>query len=88
MARDALMASDVPFDPSRGGAGMSLQFVAGALFMLGVVLIGGWLRDRWGFRAASRTASLTRRRLGVAASTRSSVLDHRTSDPRGGDDAA
>lgn len=32
---------------------MSLDFVAGALFMLGVVLIGAWLRDRWQYRLAS-----------------------------------
>ncbi len=32
---------------------MSLEFVAGAMFMLGVVLIGAWLRDRWRYRLAS-----------------------------------
>ena len=29
---------------------MSLEFVAGALFALGVLLIGQWLRDRWRYR--------------------------------------
>ncbi len=32
---------------------MSLDFVAGAVFMVGVVLIGAWLRDRWRYRLGS-----------------------------------
>ena len=32
---------------------MSLDFVAGAVFMAGVFLIGAWLRDRWRYRLGS-----------------------------------
>lgn len=32
---------------------MSLDFVAGAVFMVGVLLIGSWLRDRWRYRLGS-----------------------------------
>lgn len=32
---------------------MSLDFVAGAVFMAGVFLIGSWLRDRWRYRLGS-----------------------------------
>jgi len=34
---------------------MSLEFVSGALFALGLMLIGQWLRDRWRYRRADRT---------------------------------
>ena len=35
---------------------MSLEFVSGAVFALGLLLIGWWLRDRWrSRRAASKT---------------------------------
>ncbi len=32
---------------------MSLDFVAGAVFTAGVLLIGSWLRDRWRYRLGS-----------------------------------
>ena len=32
---------------------MSLDFVAGAVFMVGAFLIGAWLRDRWRYRHGS-----------------------------------
>jgi len=49
---------------------MSLEFVAGAIFMLGVVFIGAWLRHRWRYRLASRKASLTPRMTGIEAAGR------------------
>jgi hypothetical protein len=36
---------------------MSLDFVAGAVFMVGVFLIGAWLRDRWRYRLGSGRTS-------------------------------
>jgi len=35
---------------------MSLEFVSGALFAFGLMLIGQWLRDRWRYRRATSTA--------------------------------
>lgn len=33
---------------------MSLEFVSGALFALGLLLISSWLRDRWRYRVGYR----------------------------------
>jgi len=39
---------------------MSLDFVAGAVFMAGMFLIGSWLRDRWRYRLGSGRTLLPR----------------------------
>jgi len=74
---------------------MSLEFVSGALFALGLLLISSWLRDRWPYRVgyrrpppAVRPANMLPHRRRQAHGSRPALKGPPTSTTRGDSTAA